>query len=768
MNRQLRNFWCLLLVGVLLTGCHPTQPFYLHSDRDLSHFVTQATTIDYPDVDTIVLEEAKYSGPPLTVVRPDFEEIWELSLEDAVCLTLQNSKVLRTIGGRVLGPRNSDTTAPDLLTGRGVLARTIYDPAIQESDPDTGLEAALSAFDAQLSASMLWERRDRPRNFVSTQFFTAIDDQTTATAEVELSKRTVPGTQWSLRNRTLYEHLRVRAPSQPLSSIWTAEWELEARHPLARGAGAKVNRIPVMLARINTDISLAQFEEAVIDTVAGVEDAYWNLYCGYRELDAVMEARDSALATWKNVEAKTPELESIDSLAQARQRYYDFRSRVESALNNLFHLEGRLRFVMGLAAADKRMIRPANEPTTAHLRFDWSDILCEAHFRRVELRRQKWVIKQAELQLVSARNQLLPQFDLVGRYRYVGVGDELITADPRGLRFPAVGSTAYEELTNGRFEEYLFGFETSLPMGFRRELSAVRNVQLRLSREKVTLEDMELEVSHQLAAAIREVDAQHTLARSYFNQWVSAQQEVNAVQVAYETGIVRGGRGVTIDVLLDSQRRRAEAESLYYQSLCDYNKAIANVHARKGSLLEYNNIALSEGPWTSKAYQDALAHAQRRDASYSINYGLTRPKVVSRGPVKQFRHRGAPGSGAATDAQGERIETPEPTPADPSKWPSDGDPIEPANDDQPAGDLPQPAPSGPPPAAADQDLTAEAGGTGFWRWLTLDSEPPPPELVDPMIGPTAHGVLQGADRYFQSSRVAPASFTEPAGPAPTP
>jgi hypothetical protein len=80
----------------------------------------------------------------------------------------------------------------------------------------------------------------------------------------------------------------------------------------------------------------------------------------------------------------------------------------------------------------------------------------------------------------------------------------------------------------------------------------------------------------------------------------------------------------------------AQAESDYYRSLVNYVKSISQVHFQKGSLLEYNGIFLAEGPWPGKAYFDARRRARARDASRYLDYGFTMPKVVSRGPYKQF------------------------------------------------------------------------------------------------------------------------------------
>jgi hypothetical protein len=142
---------------------------------------------------------------------------------------------------------------------------------------------------------------------------------------------------------------------------------------------------------------------------------------------------------------------------------------------------------------------------------------------------------------------------------------------------------------------------------------------------------------HQLGDAIRDIDNNYGLTQTNFNRRVAAEAEVQAVGASYEAG------RIPLDLLLDAQRRRAEAESAYYRSLVDYNRAIMNVHYRKGSLLDYDGVYLAEGAWPAKAYFDAMRQARKRDAALYIDYGYTRPNVVSQGPVQQ---------GCSTDGQG--------------------------------------------------------------------------------------------------------------------
>jgi hypothetical protein len=82
-----------------------------------------------------------------------------------------------------------------------------------------------------------------------------------------------------------------------------------------------------------------------------------------------------------------------------------------------------------------------------------------------------------------------------------------------------------------------------------------------------------------------------------------------------------------------------------------------NVHYQKGSLLDYDGVYMAEGPWPGKAYFDAMRQARKRDAGLYMNYGYTRPNVVSRGPVPQGCN-----DGCQTDGQGGAFDAPGPMP----------------------------------------------------------------------------------------------------------
>jgi hypothetical protein len=102
-------------------------------------------------------------------------------------------------------------------------------------------------------------------------------------------------------------------------------------------------------------------------------------------------------------------------------------------------------------------------------------------------------------------------------------------------------------------------------------------------------QDKELESVQVLTNSLRDLDRNYQMSRTNFNRRVAAAKQVEAVEASYEGGTA------TLDMLLDAQRRLADAEIAYYRALVDYNVAILQVHYRKGSLLERNGILLTEG-----------------------------------------------------------------------------------------------------------------------------------------------------------------------------
>lgn len=609
------------LLGTFLLGCASDPELtYLGSDKEMSYYKTAATTIDYPAVETQTSPEAAYAKRPRTVLDREKEDLWNISLSEAIQLAIQNNSIIRSRTSR---------GAPSTVLTAGDRVPSAYDPAIQDTGVlfgGRGTASALAAFDAQFTTGMRWGRDDNALNL------NRVDDPTlpklpteqsleTGAFTSELSKQFGYGGVLTLDHSINYVGTNLSG-LKAFPSAYDGNVSAMYRHPLWAGAGAEFTRIAgpisqnfgglsgvnqgVVIARINQDLTLADFEASVLQMLKDVEDLYWELYLSYRQYDTAVTARNSALQSWREAHrillgGGKRGFKPSDE-AQARDFYFQTRAVTETALASVYSAEIALRRIVGLSVNDGRMMRPSDEPTTAAFSPSWETSLTEALTQRVELRKQKWNIKSLELQLCAAESLTNPRLDFVSGYQVNGLGNDLLGH----YNSPNQFSSVYGNMTNGNFTGWNLGFEFSMPLGFRAAHAQVRNIELRLAKARDQLEAQEIDVSHEVAQDFQNLAVQYVTAQSNFNRYRAAQQSVQLFRAEVDAGTQ------TYDILLRALRSQAEAESQYFSSLVEYNKAIVALHYHKGTLLPYDDVWLSESDWTPEAYRDSIRHAWAR------------------------------------------------------------------------------------------------------------------------------------------------------------
>ncbi|MFN7731262.1 MAG: TolC family protein [Pirellula sp.] len=718
MKRFFQKWFVGLQIGwVTLAGCHPTQPYFIRERAELAQYLDQAQRIEIPDLEINPLPEATHTFEPLTLDNQKFEFL-DLTLEQCVSYALVNSKLIRTIPG--LQRQNIDMAAAILATPSQQLA-SVYDPALVATSTSPqqlavdqngnrllprgthranqvgGVEDALSEFDAQFSAFWSYNNTDRPRNVGAGNIFNPQNFQAKdSTGQMALSKRIATGGVVTARSQTIYSYNNIPTQSitnpnnfgRAVPSDYTQVIEFQVQHPLMRGRGTAINRIPVVLARINEDLSQVDFEERIRNLVRDVEYAYWDLYLAYWNVENARIARDSAAQAYHFAYEKLQKGSAGAAEAQAKYTFHDFQAQLDAAMGGgtvsgadpgLFGRERNLRLLIGWAATDGRLIRPADKPSISLAQFDYYDSLNETLHRSLDLRRQRWLIKQRELELMSAKNSILPSFDASVIYRYLGVGGSLLDNKGGNGNFPPnpgqAPPSAAEVLLSGDYQEAAFRLDyMPNPVGARRASNDIRNKQLELAKASAILEEKEIAASHRISQVLGELNTNYTQMTEQLAALAAADRMVKLFQKKFDVGDASSEQ--IMDLLLRAQQNRANAGRNYARALTEYNKSIADVHLLKGSLLEYNNITLEEGLWPDKAYWDAHERSRERGAATYLTNGASRPRVVSQGEYEQ--HQGMPaGQPQSTEAvtvapaPANESKIPMPTPANPAAKPTE-------------------------------------------------------------------------------------------------
>ncbi len=243
----------------------------LHRPRGPDYYKDLATSIEYSTTQQERPEVVTASVEPHTIFERRKDQIWDLSLQQALQLALQNNKIIRVAGsvhhaGQRINvqpeqPGHRSTIPPSrrrgvLLGGRGV-------------------EAALSDFDASWTTTFnIGQNQTIQNNAALAGGLPAgqVLDQYTGTYNSTLQKTFANGGQLSLSNVWNYV-----ATNQPVlfPTSYTGYVQAQYTQPLWAGSGTEFTRIAspigsgvsgisgvsqgVVIARINEDIALGCF-----------------------------------------------------------------------------------------------------------------------------------------------------------------------------------------------------------------------------------------------------------------------------------------------------------------------------------------------------------------------------------------------------------------------------------------------------------------------------------------------------------------------------
>lgn len=628
-----------LCSSLLLSGCSTTQKkkipdlHYPTAPTAGAHYRGHSTALEHPCLDNVTAQAVQVSSEPRNLLRRVDDEVREITLQECIQLAAANNEVIEQEAFGGVGAQLV-LTNPDSVS-------TVYDPAIQETGilfGRRGLNAALADFDTTFAAGLTWGRNSERQNIIGAP----VNASETANFTTSLSKPFASGASIALINDWDYLGNSLNPAGTLFPSTYTGRIAAQLRQPLLAGSGTDYTRIAgpvnpqfgaitgvsqgVVIARINQDITLADFERAIRDGVRTIERAYWDLYGAYRNYDTAVVAYESAYQTWKEAQTRLEvgTLKPADEL-QARDRLYETRSAVELSLSQLYSAESYMRVVLGLPMNDGTVLRPVDKPLLAEFKPDWQSCIVEGLTNRVELRRQKWQIKSLQLQLMAARSLVRPRLDAVGSYGINGFGDHLLgqTVDVGGQPV----NNAFGNMTNDDMASWTMGLQMSMPIGFRQARSQVRNLELQLARANAVLASQEKRIAHDISTSIQNIAASWTSAQTNMNRMKAAAERVELLEVEEEVGTT------TLDLVLRAQASVAAAEQSYYQQVVQYMKAVCDLNVATGQLLETHNVFLSEGMWHAQAYEDAALRAHERAHAFDNPHLTSEPAdFVSPGP----------------------------------------------------------------------------------------------------------------------------------------
>lgn len=245
----------------------------------------------------------------------------------------------------------------------------------------------------------------------------------------------VPVLGWRYNLRYTGRSLQSTQPLQDYRPQYTTNLSFEGTLPLLRGFLWGDAWVQVRSTGIGQGIAFEQFRQQLMDTVRDIETAYWNLAARAKDLAVAQKSLETARALLERSKAQYEVgLVSRVAVVEAEAGMADREFRLIRAVNNHEGAQDRLiNLVLGarLRPGARLQVIAEDDPSQIrNLQADEKAAAAKAFELRPELAISRNRIAQQSLLLRSARNQRLPQLDLVGSYGFQGLGGAEIPCDP--------------------------------------------------------------------------------------------------------------------------------------------------------------------------------------------------------------------------------------------------------------------------------------------------------------------------------------------------
>jgi outer membrane protein TolC len=561
--------------SVMLSGCaedplpfnpRDAQAWERSSDAEVKsrRLVPLPTTAETPTVSDPALPDSMRrlgtmnvpEGPPVP-----------MSLQEVIHRTVANNLDIRVA---------SYDTAIDQT--RVLEAEANFDPSVfsdlsyQRVDKDTG------GVDSTIPTAAASLTKNSTSDF--TSLITQLDQEGISTFDFGLRGNLPAGGKIEVKETIVDSYFYP--PRSILNPYYQNDLTVQLTQPVLQNFGIAVNRARITIAQNNQRVSLLDFRKTVEDTVLKVEQTYWRLVQTQRDINSVKILVDESEHTTDILKGRFKEDVTAIPLENAIAQTASRKVQLIQLEGQLYDLSDQIKQLMNdpkYPVSSSGVITPKDLGTELPMHFNLDDQIETGLENRLELGQQQVRIDSAEIAVDVARNNLLPQFDLI------------ISTDVDGL-----SSNLGESLiSEGQFNRlgYSAGFQFSYFLGNRAARAVWNRSILQRLQAIVSYGNLVEQVALDVKTAARAVDytwlrlAEARKATLYFQALVNNEQKQQDF----------GNEPITSDTIairLQNQLFLFSAEQAEHQALNDYNYALANLEHAKGTILRYNNVIMEQ------------------------------------------------------------------------------------------------------------------------------------------------------------------------------
>ena len=350
--------------------------------------------------------------------------------------------------------------------------------------------------------------------------------------------------------------------------------------PLLRGFKIDNVRQQLLISTINRDISEETSRATVIQTLANVRNAYWDLVFAVSAVDVAQRATDLAdkLVEDNQARVEVGTLAPLD-IVQAQAEAATRRQNLAAAEATLQTAELSLKRYVVNGTDDpmwRQTLRPVDLPSLEAAPTDVDSAVRKALLERTDMTAARKNLDSSDINIRYLKNLSMPALDLNASYGTQGLGGTAITrTGPLGNQVitaidPGGYADALRLLGQRQYPTWNLNVAMSYPIGGSTAEAQHARARVQRSQAMTRLRALEIQIAAEVANAALTVQSNVKRVEAATAARELAQKRLEAEQSRFEVGLS------TNFFVVQAQRDLRDAANTELRALADYRKSLVN------------------------------------------------------------------------------------------------------------------------------------------------------------------------------------------------
>jgi outer membrane protein len=404
-----------------------------------------------------------------------------------------------------------------------------------------------------------------------------IFDQDLDRSEIGIQARSPFGTIIRATARTTRLRSTFDGDTRTITPTYTVTTGIEARQPLLKDFGFDANLADIRISRKNRDAQELRWRFNVETTLQNVVATYYEMLIGMADLqnkgDAIaaglrlvnysqLRKEQGFFSPYEVQQAQVQLSFDRENLLLAKNVYLT-RQYVLQTLILPEYQEGKLRIFL-----------PAEIPSLKVPKLDREALVALAFEKRLDYKAALVLAEAEDVRVKFAKNQRLPQVDLVGSYGWTGLDSSY--------------NNALNQMTHSQGPNYQIGITGSIPLGGIQPRAQLAAAVAGRDRAALRVQKAQLDVGVSVEQAIESI-------RISRERLKTAEFTTKTAEEAVRIGIRRLEQGLISNFdLIEQQRRLYDARTRELLAKAELNRSITQLWLATGTVLENLGITFAE------------------------------------------------------------------------------------------------------------------------------------------------------------------------------